>query len=308
MENFYQAEGFNFNDYDLIVKDDELYAMYVKKVPYDAKDVDSKKPNRYGMVKSKDGVHWKEMGDIILPDPNGWDQSLWAGSISKQEEGYVIYYTAVLQKERQPSCKIGKAYSKDLLHWEKDPKNPALVFDSGNPYYSDEPQLAFRDPFFFEHEGRKYVIFCGRDKSKPSGKQGCVGLVEEVRPNEFKWLPPLFSPGKYSDGLECPAIYAIGGKWYLLYGVDSESMGDTGRYGTRYAVSEDCLGGYKEHESDSLPAGREYIGRIVRFKGEYLYYSWFRDSLNGLVRERLMNPRVLTINEREGIVLHEKTD
>ena len=52
MEKFYQYKNFNFNDFDLLVEKDILYAMYVKKIPYPKDDNDSKKPNRYGLAKS----------------------------------------------------------------------------------------------------------------------------------------------------------------------------------------------------------------------------------------------------------------
>lgn len=293
MAQFYHYKNFNFNDFDLLVKDNLLYAMYVKKIPYPRDDKDSKQPNRYGLARSKDGLNWEEVGDIIMPDQNGWDQSLWAGGISKQGERYVIYYGGVLQKERHSSWKMGKAYSTDLIHWEKDPKNPVLVFDQQNPYYSDEPKLAFRDPFFIEHNGKKHIIFCAKDKSQPPGKQGCVGIAEETEPNKFKLLPPLFSPGKYFDGLECPALYLIMNKWYLIYGLDTENAPD---HHMRYAVSENFFGPFKEPNNNQLlPDGHHYIGRIISFRGRIVYYSWFRDFPKGMVRERLASPKEVKI-------------
>ena len=298
MAQFYQCDNFNFNDFDLIVKDGWLYAMYVKKVPYPKDDIDSKQPNRYGLAKSKDGTHWEEVGDIIMPNEKGWDQSLWAGSISKQGDKYVIYYTGVLQKGRQSTCKIGKAYSTDMVHWEKDHQNPVLIFDPQNPYYSDEPKLAFRDPFFIENNGKNYILFCAKDKKQPSGKQGCIGVVEEIAPNQFKWLPPLFSSGKYPDGLECPALYFIKDKWYIIYGLDSENASV---HHMRYAVSENFFGPFEELEENKLlPEGHHYIGRIVNFKDTLLYYSWFRDVVKGTIRERLSSPKEIKIvNNRE---------
>src|SRR3989344_4794644 len=188
---------FNFNDFDLLVEGDILYAVYVKKVPHAESDFDSLQPNRYGLTKTSDGNTLKEVADILMPVPGTWEESLWAGTISKQDGKFVIYYTATTMGGRNNSCKIGKAYSSDLIHWEKDPKNPVFVFDPNNPYYSDEPKIAFRDPFFFEHQGKRYLLFCAKDKYQPPGKQGCVGIVEETSPNQFRWMPPLYSPGIY---------------------------------------------------------------------------------------------------------------
>jgi beta-fructofuranosidase len=184
MSHFYNCPGYNFNDFDLLVERDILYAMYVKKTPYPKEERDSRPPNKYGLAKTIDGINWEEVGDILLPGDTGdWDESLWAGGISKQEDAYVIYYTAVKKAERQASCKFGKAYSTDLIHWEKDAANPVLAFNTENPYYSDEPKLSFRDPFFFHNDGKSYLIFCAKDKAKPAGHQGCVGIAEEIETN-----------------------------------------------------------------------------------------------------------------------------
>src|ERR1700741_145211 len=126
---FFRPEGYNFNDFDLLVDRGVLYAIYVKKVPHLESDLDSRQPNRYGLARTSDGTTWEEVGDILSPVSSTWEESLWAGSISKQDKGFVIYYTAVTIAGRHNSCKIGKAYSSDLIHWEKDPANPVLIFD-----------------------------------------------------------------------------------------------------------------------------------------------------------------------------------
>jgi beta-fructofuranosidase len=291
MSNFYQSPGFNFNDFDLLVEKDTIYATYVKKIPFPLEDKDAKQPNRFGMAKSIDGINWEEVGDIILPIPHTWEESLWAGCFTKQDGKYVIYYTGVKILERQPSCKIGKAYSTDLIHWEKDLNNPIFTFDQGNPYYSDESKLSFRDPFYFKHEGKKYILICAKDKKQSEGKRGCVGILEETEDNKFKWLPPIFSPGIYKDGLECPAIYNLNGRWYLLYGIDHES----GEKVFRYAVADNPFGPFRTFTDNQLLSSNNYVCRIVKFKRRYFLYNWFRDYENGLVRERLALPKEVTV-------------
>ena len=296
---YYSTPGYNLNDFDLLAEGDTLYAMYVQKVPFPKGENDSKPPNKYGLIKTIDGVTWEDMGDILLPGTEGsWDESLWAGSISKQDGKYVIYYTGVKRVERQSSCKFGKAYSIDLLNWQKDPNNPVLTFDPANPYYSDEPKLSFRDPFFFSHEGKKYLLFCAKDKSMPAGKQGCIGIVEEIQPNVFRWMPPLFSPGIYFDGLECPALYKIEGRWYLLYGCDWEDV-------FRYAIADSPFGPFTTYAGNQLLSKNNYVSRIVRFKNKLLLYNWYRDYPDGLVRERLAPPKEVHILEDSNISLSE---
>ncbi len=245
------------------------------------------------MAKSHDGQTWEDLGDIILPVKNTWEESIWAGGISKQDNKFVIYYTGTSVKDRNDSCKIGKAYSDDLIHWTKDENNPVFVFDPRNLYYSAELKLAFRDPFFFEHEGRKYIIFCAKDKNQPQGKQGCVGLAEETSLGQFKWLPPIYSPGIYFDGLECPALYRITNKWFLLFGLDKENGGPL----FKYAVSNNPFGPFQEPGENILAKNGYYVSRLVNFKNKLLMYSWFRDFSEGLIQERLAQPKEVTVSE-----------
>lgn len=299
MTTFYNPPGFNFNDFDLLVDGNILYALYVKKVPYEESAVDSKKPNRYGLAKTTDGNTWEEVGDILLPVTGTWEESLWAGSISKQEGEFVIYYTATTVAGRNDCCKIGKAYSDDLIHWGKDRTNPVFVLDSTNPYYSNEPKLAFRDPFFFEYQGKSYLLFCAKDKSKPAGKQGCIGIVEEISPNQFTWMSPLYSPGIYFDGLECPALYEINNRWYLLYGVDKEN----GETAFRYAIADKPFGPFTTPTDNQLLPESNYNCRIVRFQGKLLLYHWFRDFQDGMVRDRLSSPKEVRISTEGRLAL-----
>jgi beta-fructofuranosidase len=298
MTLYYNSPGFNFNDFDFLVEDDILYASYVKKIPYPKENEDARKPNRYGLAKTTDGVKWEEVGDTIMPGQAGsWEESLWAGGISKQNGEYVIYYTAVKMAERTNSCKIGKAYSKDLIHWQKDPTNPVFTFNPENPYYSNEYRLAFRDPFCFQHQNRTYILFCARDEAQPLDKQGCVGIAEEISPNQFKWLPPLYSPGQYFDGLECPAMYEINNRWYLLFGQDQKSGGPI----FRYAMSDSPFGPFVEPRNNILAKDGNYISRIAKLKGKMLLYSWFRDYPDGNVRERLASPKEITF-QNDGLI------
>lgn len=291
MSNFYTASGFSFQDFDLMVEDNILYASYVKKVPYPASDSDARQPNRYALAKSHDGISWQEVADIIMPVPNSWEESIWAGSISKQNNKYIIYYTGVKADIRNDSCKIGKAYSTDLINWEKDQDNPVLIFGPDSTHYSDEPKLAFRDPFPFVYQDKRYILFCAKDKNQPAGKQGCIGIIEEIMPNQFKWLPPIFSPGIYFDGLECPALYELEGKWYLLYGIDRKN--DEKAF--RYAIGTSPFGPFKTFNDNQLLSSNNYNCRITNFKGKKLLYHWFRDTWNGMTRERLAPPKEVHI-------------
>jgi sucrose-6-phosphate hydrolase SacC (GH32 family) len=300
MPNFFAPAGWSFADFSLIVHNDWLYAVFLKKVPYKKGEEERRQPNRFGLARSADGVNWEDQGDILLPAENSWDQTMWAGTICRQYGEFVLYYTAVRSKERESSQKIGKAYSQDFKHWQKDSANPLLVIGEDNPYYSIESPLCFRDPFPCDYQGKRYILFAGKDRGQAAGKRGCVGIVEETRKNNFQWRPPIFSPGKYFDGLECPALYNLNSRWYLFYGVDVES-GEKSVF--HYAMADSPLGPYVEASNNPLLPEDHYVYRIVEFQGRFLLYYWLRDYSDGLIRERLAPPREVKFSDRGEIGL-----
>jgi len=290
MRGFFQPKGFSFQDFDLLAEGDTLYVAYLKKISKKISDPNAHFPNRFGLIKSTDGVTWENEGDILLPTPNSWEETLWAGNLTKQDGQFVIYYTGTTKTGRHNACQWGKAYSPDMVHWEKDKNNPLFSFEKDNPFYSDEPNLAFRDPFPFEYEGKRYILFCAKDKRQPQNQRGCVGFAQET-PNGLVWKEPLFSPGTYKDGLENPALYELEGRWYLLYGVDVEN----GETAFHYAVAKTPLGPFDTFEDNQLLSSGNYNCRIVIFKGKQLLYHWTRDFADELIRERLAPPQEVRI-------------
>ncbi len=115
-------------------------------------------------------------------------------------------------------------------------------------------------------------------------------------------MPPIFSPGIYLDGLECPAMYYIQGKWYLLYGVGPEN----GETVFRYALADSPFGSYRVLDDNQLLPENNYNCRIINHGGKNLLYHWFRDSQNGMMRERLASPKKVHILKGNKIFLADE--
>ncbi len=295
---YYKDKFYNFHDFDLVVKDGALFAVYLKKSAWKVGKKHSSLPNIYGIAKSKNGINWEDAGIALRPDPKSWDQNMWGGSVFKENGNYVLYYTAVTSA-RIPSQKIGKAYSKNLQFWKKDKNNPVFVYDNENPYYTGANAFCFRDPYCFKHNGKKYIIFATKDRTQKKDERGCIGMVEEYAKNKFKWKAPIFSPStknKYPI-MECPAIYKIKGMWYLLFGDDRSHT-------FCYAVSNSPFGPFKEPKNNILFSRLHYTAKIVYFRKKWLLYHWFRDKRNGFIRERLAPPKEVVIKNNK-IVLKD---
>jgi len=293
MPKLFELRGENFNDFDLTVHNDALYALFIRKTPHSQNDKDAKTPNRFGLAKSEDGIQWEDLGTILSPSLKSWEQSLWAGGITRREGQFTLYYTGVT-REREASSHIGRAFSSNLRTWKKDSANPILTLNSNNRYYSDEPLRCFRDPFPIIIQGKRYILIAGKDKQQPAGKRGCIGLIEETSHNQFIWHPPLFSPGTYSV-LECPALYEINNRWYLLFGDDKQKV-------FRYAIADSPLGPFTQPMNNILLQKDYYSVRFVNFQGSWKAYAWKRDFPEGIIRERLSGPYRIS-QEKDGTLL-----
>ena len=139
------------------------------------------------------------------------------GSVIKVLNRYWLAYTGNWNGP-QPSVAI--AVSDDLYHWEKIRENPITTI---NPrYYDAEPAsiprdwLHWRDPFLFEFQGHIYHYVCAKINQGIETKKGTLGLAETQDMRHWKVLPPP-EVAPITAELECPQVYEINGKWYLLF-------------------------------------------------------------------------------------------
>lgn len=257
----------DFRDFDFVKWKGKLWTIFLT----GPKGNDS---NIFGLASSKDGINWKEEGIVMKPSKLGFDKkSLWAMCLTKQKDKFVMYYSALGKGSRNQQS-IGKAYSKDLKNWKRYKNNPILKLEKNNKFYSreidkehprypKEKPILFRDPFYFKHKNKEYIIFAAKVKNKKTPYNAGVGIAEKNR-NQYKFLPPIFIPEKYKI-TECPALYKINKKWLLIFCDDDIDV-------IRYAISESPFGPFNEPRN-SVISKRDYVGRIIKWKGEYLFYS-----------------------------------
>ncbi len=251
-------------DFDIIPFEGRLWLIYIRSGA--AKD-----SNEFGLASSSaDGYEWREEGIVMKPSENAWDcKSLWAMHLAADANGFALYYSA-LGKGMRLHQSIGVAYSKDLKTWNRFDK-PILSLSADNEFYDDRTEIGaqelgtlFRDPWSFEQEGKKYLIFAARDKSADGVNNACIGSAQIDENGLVAYLPPIYSPKKYQE-LECPALYFIEGKWFLLFCEDIAVQ-------MRYAVSDSPFGGFEEPENNMLALPGNYVGRIVSWKGKLLFF------------------------------------
>lgn len=284
----------DFRDFDLIKYKNKLWVIFITS----SKGVDDS--NNFGLASSKDGVQWKEEGIVMKPGKSGFDnRSLWAMCLTKEKNTFAMYYSAIGKGGRNKQS-IGKAYSKNLKDWKRDKNNPILKLEKNNKYYSDEidkehkdfpadKPILFRDPYTFRYKNKRYILFASKIKNKNNPYNAGVGLVEE-KGNRYKFLPPIFVPGKYKI-IECPALYKINKKYILFFCDDDVDV-------IRYAVSSNPFGLFKEPVESKLLSKSSYVGRFINWRGQKLFYS-HKISKKGCYMEE---PNILEIKENKVIL------
>lgn len=120
-----------------------------------------------GLMKSKDGVEWDEdfSSPVLTPLSDSWEaETISPKCLLKVDGVFVLAYEAGMTGE----YRIGLAYSKDLIHWWRDQRNPILeprpdCFDSK---YVADPSLILN--------GDELRVYYGAKNQKG---EGTVGLA-----------------------------------------------------------------------------------------------------------------------------------
>ena len=170
---------------------------------------------------TKDMVNWTDYPPALLSDgdPKGPDgQFIFTGSVIEKDGIFHIYYTGF--NERNPNGRefIMHATSTDLKHFTKHPED--IIAPDGK-IYSNHVKRDFRDPYVFWNQEEKcyWMIFLGNvvgDK-EPNGRyRWRHGLLTSPDLKTWNYEQPLTTPDGLANGGECPDLFEINGKWYLM--------------------------------------------------------------------------------------------
>ncbi|MBW2971636.1 hypothetical protein KY359_01240 [Candidatus Woesearchaeota archaeon] len=301
---FFEPDGKKHGDFCMIEKDNGLYDIFIENdKTEDAVQGGFSYGNRYGLAFTRDGLRWEYQGTILRPGEKGaWDdRSLWAAHVIERDGEYVLLYSAIADRKDAIllTQQFGIAVSQDLKSWVKQPWNPVIKnTDTGKHYVpKSDNEFCWRDANLIHHEDGYLCILVAKDPSAPAGKNGCVGLLKTKNLLKWETLPPLFSPGKYSE-LETPRLNCIDGKWILLFGEN------TGTMSMRFALSETVLGKYSEPENNIFTPPQCYAGVMIELDGRWCFYHWIMDRNKGKNERYLAPPKLVGL--ADGFVFLKK--
>lgn len=286
----YSGAGYSdweIGDVDIFIDDDGTYHLFHLIIP---------NHDYIAHATSKDGISWERAKNaLFVGHPGEWDDDmLWTMHVSKCAEGYEMFYTGLQLKDRGKVQKIGRAFSKDLIHWDKDVSGKYPV-GSEAPHYEhldNNPRewLSFRDPFKYTYGDTDYLLVCGRKATGPTHRRGCVSLYE-IKDTEVKALPQLFTPMVYDD-VECPCLIELSGNYYLLGSIREDIK-------VRYWHAPSFNAEYSAfHDNVLLPQGN-YAGRVIKDGDHTLVYGFY--FLEGSVSTHRVLPPPKQLNaDKEG--------
>ncbi|MGO4541511.1 family 43 glycosylhydrolase [Paenibacillus sp. 2TAB19] len=190
------------------------------------------------------------------------DLALGTGSVIKANDTYHAFYTGhnwQFPDQGKPKEAVMHAVSVDLKTWTKVPED---TFYAPNGYETHD----FRDPFvlYNEEKGEYWML----QSARKSGK-GVIALFASKDLSKWELREPLTIEA--TDNffmLECPDVFYMDGKWYLVFSEFSDKKA------THYRVSDSLDGPWKKPESDMFDGRAFYAAKTETLGDRRMLYGW----------------------------------
>lgn len=251
-ELHYKPAGHVLGDVHPFFCDGECFLYYLK-------------PNGYrsALARSRDLMHWREADITHGPlGPDDWMEPWFVLGVFRDDAEGVFRSFYGTREGRMAS-----SVSHDLLHWSCAPREFHVPSAS---YYRRR-----RDPFvFWIPEMKCYgCVMTTWMADCPKDTGGALSLATSPDLKEWTDHGAIIHPGDI-DEPECPQMFTLGGRWYVLASVYQGQGKKGGVGGPSYWVSESPLGPWPKRPSGVLD-GRHNCAAQVAFDGAtLLLFGW----------------------------------
>ena len=225
----------------------------------------------WNLLITEDGVNVKDC-KVVLPvgEYDDADYACYTGSVIEGNDGnFHMFYTAQnnynpkYHRDGKPLQYVAHAISTDLINWEKLPE---LTFGADERIY--EP-FDWRDPFVFYNEEEKCfdMLLAARLRGASEKNGGCVGLCRSYDLLHWEAKEPFYNPESYMTH-ECPDLFKLGNKWYLVYSTFSE------KFVTHYRMSDKLSGPWTSPIEDTFDGRAFYAAKTAQAGDKRMAFAW----------------------------------
>ena len=225
----------------------------------------------WNLLITEDGVNVKDC-KVVLPvgEYDDADYACYTGSEIEGNDGnFHMFYTAQnnynpkYHRDGKPLQYVAHAISTDLINWEKLPE---LTFGADERIY--EP-FDWRDPFVFYNEEEKCfdMLLAARLRGASEKNGGCVGLCRSYDLLHWEAKEPFYNPESYMTH-ECPDLFKLGNKWYLVYSTFSE------KFVTHYRMSDKLSGPWTSPIEDTFDGRAFYAAKTAQVGDKRMAFAW----------------------------------
>ena len=225
----------------------------------------------WNLLITEDGVNIKDC-KVVLPvgEYDDADYACYTGSVIEGNDGqFHMFYTAQnnynpkYHRDGKPLQYVAHAISTDLINWEKLPE---LTFGADESIY--EP-FDWRDPFVFYNEDEKCfdMLLAARLRGASEKNGGCVGLCRSYDLLHWEAKEPFYNPESYMTH-ECPDLFKLGNKWYLVYSTFSE------KFVTHYRMSDKLSGPWTSPIEDTFDGRAFYAAKTAQDGDKRMAFAW----------------------------------
>ena len=225
----------------------------------------------WNLLITEDWVNVKDC-KVVLPvgEYDDADYACYTGSVIEGNDGnFHMFYTAQnnynpkYHRDGKPLQYVAHAISTDLINWEKLPE---LTFGADERIY--EP-FDWRDPFVFYNEEEKCfdMLLAARLRGASEKNGGCVGLCRSYDLLHWEAKEPFYNPESYMTH-ECPDLFKLGNKWYLVYSTFSE------KFVTHYRMSDKLSGPWTSPIEDTFDGRAFYAAKTAQVGDKRMAFAW----------------------------------
>ncbi|MFJ5840240.1 GH32 C-terminal domain-containing protein [Streptomyces shenzhenensis] len=218
---------------------------------------------------TRDFVDFDYRGEV-LPHGGPQEQDLHAytGCVIEHQGTHHLFYTGYNPAVRDPATEVPlqavmHAVSDDLLTWKKLPQDtfhaPADRYEPGD----------WRDPFVFRVPGASdfTMLLAARTTGGPERRRGCVARAVSSDLSTWTVTEPFSAPSRFITH-ECPDLFELDGRWYLLYSEFSE------RFTVRYRIAPSPQGPWQTPGDDGIDGRGFYAAKTAGDGGRRYAFGW----------------------------------